>query len=147
MRFLVIAATLAAVATAQYGAAPEDSCAAPVTITVTQYVPFLPHQLTQPLTPHRTMKHTPTAPGVGVPTGPPYPTTAVSAVPSVPVGTGSSSSSLATPLGGTGVRPSGTVTPSASGSAPAVPEFTGAASGVRVGGLMAGVGAVVALML
>ncbi|KAF2847195.1 hypothetical protein T440DRAFT_214612 [Plenodomus tracheiphilus IPT5] len=130
MRFFAIAATFAAVAVAQYSAAPEETCSASVTITVTE-----------------TLKHTPSAPGVVAPTGPaPYPTSAVVVVPSVPAGTGYPSS-VATPLGGTGV-PSGTAAPSGTGASSApYPEFTGAASSVKVGGLMAGVGAVVAMLL
>lgn len=43
MRFSVVAASLVAVAAAQYGApAAEESCSAAVTVTVTEYVFPLP---------------------------------------------------------------------------------------------------------
>jgi hypothetical protein len=41
----------------------------------------------------------------------------------------------------------GTAAPSGSMTRPLVPEFTGAASGFKVGGALAGVGAVAALLL
>ncbi|KAL6703568.1 hypothetical protein ACN47E_009513 [Coniothyrium glycines] len=127
MRFFAAAAALVAVAAAQYSA--DETCSAVVTVTVTE-----------------TLKHTPSAPaGTGpAPTGPaPYPTTA-SIHPSVPVGTGRP---VETPLAstvGTIAPPAGTGT--GASSAP-YPEFTGAASGLKVGGALAGVGAVAALFL
>ncbi|CBX93503.1 hypothetical protein IAQ61_009196 [Plenodomus lingam] len=127
MRFFAVVAGLAAVAAAQYGAeaqAPQESCAAPVTVTVT-----------------KTMGHTPSPPSVATSSGTaPYPTNPPVVSPPVPVGTGIPTSAN-TPLGGVS-RPTGT-----GASMPPIPEFTGAASSVRVGGLVAGVGAVVALMM
>lgn len=85
--------------------------------------------------------HTPSAPASLAVTAPaPYPTGSSAAVPPVvPTGTG-----VSTPL----ASEVGTVAPSGTGaySAP-VSEFTGAASNVKVGGFVAGVGAVAALFL
>ncbi|EAT76955.1 hypothetical protein HBI56_201750 [Parastagonospora nodorum] len=125
MKFFAAIAAFAAVAAAQYSAAPvESSCSAVVTVTVTEVKP-----------------HLPSAPATHAATGPaPYPT--VPAVPSVPVGTGVPSSPV---LGGS--KPSGTASPSGTGSVSAPPsQFTGAASNLKVGGAMAA-GAIVALFL
>jgi len=93
------------------------------------------------------MKHVPSAPAslpVGGPA--PYPTTAVP-MPSVPAGTGypsmpAGTGSPSTPLGATG-----TAAPSGTGAYSAPPsQFTGAASGLKVGGAIAA-GALAALFL
>ncbi|KAI8934977.1 hypothetical protein NX059_008643 [Plenodomus lindquistii] len=130
MRFFAIAATFAAVAVAQYSAAPEETCSAVVTVTVTV-----------------TPSHTPSAPGSYAPTGAaPYPSSVIA--PSVPLGgVGGPTGAPSVPLGGVG-SPTGTASPSGTGAiTPPYPEFTGAASSLQVGSLMAGVGAVVAMML
>jgi hypothetical protein len=143
MKFFAAIAAFAAVAAAQYSAAPVESfCSAVVTVTVTEYVLFsstLRYKHTNILT--RVKPHVPSAPATHAATGPaPYPT--VPAVPSVPVGTGVPSSPV---LGGS--KPSGTASPSGTGSVSAPPsQFTGAASNLKVGGAMAA-GAIVALFL
>jgi hypothetical protein len=89
------------------------------------------------LTLHRTVgQHIPSAPVSLAVTAPaPYPTGGASyAV--VPTGT------ALTPLASGAAAPSGTGAYSAPAS-----EFTGAASGLKVGGMVAGVGAVAALFL
>ncbi|KAH7392502.1 hypothetical protein BKA66DRAFT_567840 [Pyrenochaeta sp. MPI-SDFR-AT-0127] len=137
MRFFTIAATLVAVAAAQYGA--EETCDSVVTITVTQ-----------------TLKHTPSAPAPVAPTAPaPYPTTGYPVAP-VPSGTGypsvpEASEYSAPPPAGTGYStrvPAGSAKPTGTGaSSVPYPEFTGAASSLKMGGVVAGVGAVAALFL
>jgi hypothetical protein len=83
--------------------------------------------------------HTPSAPASLAVTAPaPYPTGSA-ATPVVPTGTG-----VSTPL----ASEIGTAAPSGTGAYSAPPsEFTGAASHVKVGGFVAGVGAVAALFL
>ena len=96
------------------------------------------------LTYNRTLSygiHTPSAPVSLAVTAPaPYPTGSAAYPPVVPTGT--ALTPLASEAG------SGTVAPSGTGaySAP-VSEFTGAASNLKVGGVVAGVGAVAALFL
>ncbi|KAL1792477.1 hypothetical protein ACET3X_008984 [Alternaria dauci] len=130
MRFSIVAASLVAAVAAQYPS--EEVCSAAVTITVTE-----------------TLAHTPVAPSVSSAY---YPTTTPLAA---------TLSSSAPVMGGTGVPPtvpeassvgtlpiaSGTAAPSGSGTGAPYPEFTGAASGFKVGGALAGVGAVAALFL
>ncbi|CAO2650888.1 Nn.00g091850.m01.CDS01 [Neocucurbitaria sp. VM-36] len=138
MRFFTIAASLIAVAAAQYSA--EETCDVVTTVTVTE-----------------TLKHTPSAPSAYAPTAPaPYPTTGYSSAPApVPSGTGypsvpEASEYSAPPPAGTGypVMPSGTASPSGTGASSApYPEFTGAASGLKVGGVMMGAAGVAALFL
>ena len=95
------------------------------------------------------MAHTPVAPSMSSAY---YPTTSAMASPSSPVmgGTGVPSVPEASSVG-TGYPsvpvPTGTAAPSASGTAPSYSEFTGAASGFKVGGTLAGVGAIAALLL
>jgi hypothetical protein len=72
-----------------------------------------------------------------VPAGTGYPVVGSAALPSAPVGTGSPSS----PVMGGGAKPSGTGAYSAPPS-----QFTGAASSLKVGGVLAA-GAVAALFL
>lgn len=127
MRFFTIAATLVAVVAAQYGA--EETCDSVVTVTVTQ-----------------TLKHTPSAPAPVAPTAPaPYPTTGYPVAP-VPSGTGYPSvpeaSEYSTRVPAGSAKPTGT----GASSAP-YPEFTGAASSLKMGGVAAGVGAVAAFFL
>ncbi|KAJ4985353.1 hypothetical protein SVAN01_09108 [Stagonosporopsis vannaccii] len=123
MKFSIIAASLIAAVAAQ---SSDEVCSGAVTVTVTETLSY--------------GVHTPSAPASLAVTAPaPYPTGSGAAVPPVvPTGT------VLTPL------PSevGTVAPSGTGaySAP-VSEFTGAASNVKVGGFVAGVGAVAALFL
>ncbi|RMZ74219.1 hydrolase [Pyrenophora seminiperda CCB06] len=98
---------------AHYPAAEADaSCAAPVTVTVTE-----------------TAGHIPVAPTSMVPY---YPTAVSSLVPEAST-----------------VGTIGTIAPTGTGAvtSPPVPQFTGAASGLKVGGALAGVGAVAAFLL
>ncbi|KAF2994976.1 hypothetical protein E8E13_003542 [Curvularia kusanoi] len=143
MKFTLIAAALATAVAAQYS---EELCSAPVTVTVTEYTPLFPSQTPPTSSQHanahsRTLStsiHTPSAPASLAVTAPaPYPTGEV-ATPVVPSG------GALTPLPST----VGTVKPSGTGaySSP-VSEFTGAASHAKVGGFVAGVGAVAALFL
>lgn len=102
-------------------APPADECSAVVTETVYVTVPA---------------GHLPSAPGSAAPTLPPYPTTGAP-YPSVAAsGTGvkviSTGAAVATGTGAYSAPPS---------------QFTGAASNVQVGGLVAGVGALAALFL
>jgi hypothetical protein len=96
------------------------------------------------LTDHRTLAygaHTPSAPASLAVTAPaPYPTGSAALPPVVPTGT------ALTPLASEAA--SGTAAPSGTGaySAP-VSEFTGAASGLKLGGVAVGVGAFAALFL
>jgi hypothetical protein len=153
MRFTIIAASLVAAVAAQYGAPAEESCSAVVTVTVTEYVyPHPPiHQSNTVIltTPLRTLAHTPVAPSMSSAY---YPTTTPMAATSAPVmgGTGVPMVPDASSVG-TGYpmvpMPSGTAAPSGNMTVPPTPEFTGAASGFKVGGALAGVGAVVALLL
>ena len=93
----------------------------------------------------RTMQHTPVAPSMSSAY---YPTTAPMAPSSAPVmgGTGVPMVPDASSVGTMPVA-SGTAAPSGSGTGAPYPEFTGAASGLKVGGALAGVGAVAALFL
>ncbi|KAI4625654.1 hypothetical protein J4E80_002786 [Alternaria sp. BMP 0032] len=130
MRFTIIAASLVAVAAAQYGApAAEESCSAAVTVTVTE-----------------TMQHTPVAPSMSSAY---YPTTAPMAPSSAPVmgGTGVPMVPDASSVGTGYAMPTGTAAPTGSMTGPPPSEFTGAASGLKVGGALAGVGAVAAFFL
>ncbi|KAF2829941.1 hypothetical protein CC86DRAFT_403274 [Ophiobolus disseminans] len=136
MQFSIFAfaSALLAVAAAQYGAPAEESCAAVVTVTVTS-----------------TLKHVPSAPASHPATGPaPYPSTWAVPASSAPAGTGYPSKPVGTgypsvPLGAS--KPTGTAAPSGTGAYSAPPsQFTGAASGLKVGGALAA-GAVVALFL
>lgn len=106
---------------------PEESstvCESSVTITVT--VPY-------PTAPVETHVETPSVPGTPEA---PYPTGSVPAAP-YPSGTGV----VPAPPAGTAAPTGGYPTPSSP------PEFIGAASSVKVGGLFAGVAAVMALFL
>ncbi|KAF1924742.1 uncharacterized protein M421DRAFT_8601 [Didymella exigua CBS 183.55] len=121
MKFSIIAATLIAAVAAQ---SSDEVCSAPVTVTVTETISV--------------GIHTPSAPASLAVTAPaPYPTGSVVVPPVAPTG-------ASTPL----ASEVGTVAPSGTGaySAP-VSEFTGAASHAKVGGFVAGVGAVAALFL
>ncbi|KAF2624109.1 hypothetical protein BU25DRAFT_450804 [Macroventuria anomochaeta] len=124
MKFTIIAATLVAAVAAQYS---EEVCSGAVTVTVTETLSY--------------GIHTPSAPASLAVTAPaPYPTGSAGVPPVVPTGT------ALTPLASEVA--SGTAAPSGTGaySAP-VSEFTGAASNLKVGGMVAGVGAVAALFL
>ncbi|KAF1938880.1 hypothetical protein EJ02DRAFT_514213 [Clathrospora elynae] len=130
MRFTIIAASLVAAVAAHYGVPTEESCGALVTVTVTA-----------------TLAHTPVAPSSLAPY---YPTTTPAVVvPVVPTGTGVPAVPEVSTVGGTGVPvASGTAAPSGTGSATApYPLFTGAASSLKIGGALAGVGAVAAFFL
>ncbi|KAF2130785.1 hypothetical protein P153DRAFT_355622 [Dothidotthia symphoricarpi CBS 119687] len=130
MRFSIIAASFIAAVAAQSSAVVDETCSAISTITVTATITAYP-------------SHTPSAPGsltvpyltsaVSVPLGgtaAPYPSVAVS----VPAG------GVASPV------PSGTAAASGTGSYSApTSEFTGAASGLKVGA--AAFAGVVAMML
>ncbi|EUC36061.1 hypothetical protein COCCADRAFT_89192 [Bipolaris zeicola 26-R-13] len=119
MRFTIIAASLVAAVAAQYPAASE-TCAAPVTVTVT-----------------KTLGHTPVAPSSGSAY---YPTTVAvypTSTPLVP--------EASTVISGAPPAVSGTAAPTGTGAP--IPEFTGAASSIKVGSALAGLGAVAALLL
>ncbi|KAJ4330862.1 hypothetical protein N0V87_009624 [Didymella glomerata] len=122
MKFSIVAASLIAAVAAQHS---EEVCSGAVTVTVTETLSY--------------GIHTPSAPASLAVTAPaPYPTGSA-VTPVVPIGTG-----VSTPL----ASQVGTAAPSGTGaySAP-VSEFTGAASHAKVGGFVAGVGAVAALLL
>ncbi|KAF2107264.1 hypothetical protein BDV96DRAFT_653857 [Lophiotrema nucula] len=119
MKFFAIAAALvAAVAAAGYG---EEACTV-ITVTETVTAPY----------------HVPSAPSAsGYSSLPPYPTSAA------PYPTAPAPYPTAPAPSGTGAA-----SPSGTGAyTPAPPEFTGAASHAKVGGLVAGVGAIAALFL
>ncbi|KAJ4381420.1 hypothetical protein N0V86_003771 [Didymella sp. IMI 355093] len=122
MKFSIIAASLVAAVAAQYG---EEVCSGAVTVTVTE-------TLSNGI-------HTPSAPASLAVTAPaPYPTGSVAVPPMVPTG------GVSTPL----ASEIGTAAPSGTGAYSAPPsEFTGAASHAKVGGFVAGVGAVAAFFL
>lgn len=149
MRFTIIAASLIAAVAAQYGApAAEESCSAAVTVTVTEYVSsshYSSYNLMLTTIP-RTMQHTPVAPSMSSAY---YPTTAPMAPSSAPVmgGTGVPMVPDASSVGTGYAMPTGTAAPTGSMTGPPPSEFTGAASGLKVGGALAGVGAVAAFFL
>ncbi|KZM21402.1 uncharacterized protein EKO05_0006163 [Ascochyta rabiei] len=118
MNFSIIVATLIAAVAAQ---ASDDTCSAPITVTVTETLSY--------------GIRTPSAPASLAVTAPaPYPTGSAALPPVVPT------SAASTPL--PSVASYGTASPSGTGaySAP-VSEFTGAAANLKVGGVVAGVGA------
>ncbi|KAH7117126.1 hypothetical protein B0J11DRAFT_583819 [Dendryphion nanum] len=92
-------------------------------------------------------QHTPSGPGKPGPTAPaPYPTSGAP-YPSSKVSSKPSSAVKPYP---TAPAPSGSGVPKPSGTgaySPKPPQFTGAASGLKVGGALAGVGAVAAFFL
>ena len=156
MRFSIVATSLIAAVAAQYPAAPaEESCSAVVTVTVTEYVTLtlfshnIVYDIKNTNNPIRTLAHTPIAPSMSSAY---YPTTTPMAATSAPVmgGTGVPMVPDASSVG-TGYpmvpMPSGTAAPTGNMTGPPPSEFTGAASGLKVGGALAGVGAVVALFL
>ncbi|KAF2263153.1 hypothetical protein CC78DRAFT_286302 [Lojkania enalia] len=115
MKFFAVAAALIAAVSAGYPTYEEDVCTV-VTITTTV-----------------TAGHVPSAPGHYGPTAPaPYPTTSSGPYyPSVPASSGT----------GYPVYPTGTAAPSGTGVyyPPSPPEFTGAASAVKIPAVAAGV--------
>ena len=162
IKFSIVAASLVALAAAHNLPAAEESCSASVTITVTQYayVASFPSRRVHPLTNRRSAppQHTPSAPASLAITDPaPYPTGPAGPIggeqtplPSAPCSSGVAPPP-AGPIGGEqtplpSVATSGTAAPTGTGSYSAPPsEFTGAASGLKVGSALAGVGAVAAL--
>ncbi|OAL50268.1 hypothetical protein IQ07DRAFT_50796 [Pyrenochaeta sp. DS3sAY3a] len=136
MRFFTLTTLFVAAVAAQYGA--EETCGPVTTITITE-----------------TIKHTPSAPAAHSPSSAPYPTHSV--VSPVPSGTGYPSYPAVPEASsvGTGYYPPKPVYPTGTSAKPtgtgavtsAYPEFTGAAAHVKVGGVLAGAGAVAALFL
>ncbi|KAF2708462.1 hypothetical protein K504DRAFT_468797 [Pleomassaria siparia CBS 279.74] len=124
MQFFAVVASLLAVASAQYSAAEESACG---TVVVTVTVPY---------------GHVPTGPASTGATIPPYPTGSAP-YPSVVVPAASGTGVVVPP-----VVPAGTAAPSGTGvyTAP-VPEFTGAASAVRVPAFAAGLVGLAAFVL
>jgi hypothetical protein len=144
MKFSIVAASLVALAAAHNLPAPEETCSASVTVTVTHYASAPP-------------QHTPSAPASLAVTDPaPYPTGPAAPIggDNTPLPSVAPSSGVAPPAGPIGgeqtplpsVVVSGTAAPTGTGSYSAPPtEFTGAASGLKAGSALAGIGAVAAL--
>ncbi|KAF2732036.1 hypothetical protein EJ04DRAFT_554331 [Polyplosphaeria fusca] len=123
MKFFAVAAALvASVAALSY-----ETCEV-VTITVTATAPY----------------HVPSAPASYGPTAPaPYPTTSAIEYPPYPIPSGTAPSGTAPPT-----YPSGTAAPSGTGVyTPSPPEFTGAASAMKVPAAIAGAAGLVAFFL
>lgn len=140
MKFFAIVATLiAAVAAGTYGTHLLSSLPSPL-LTANNRIDEVCSStivtVTETVTVPAGGMHTPSAPGSAAPSLPPYPTSNAPYPSVAPTGTGYP----VTPV------PSGTAAPTGSYTT-APPEFTGAASHAKVGGFVAGVGALAAFFL